>query len=42
METRWVMCAAGERRSAGSSACVMFTVPQSFTSMSQRISAIVS
>ena len=36
------MCAAGSRRSAGSSALVMLTVPQRLTSMSQRISSIVS
>ena len=36
------MCAAGSRRIAGSSALVMLTVPQRFTSMSQRISAIVT
>ena len=36
------MCASGARRNAGSSAWVIETVPHRFTSMSQRISSIVS
>ncbi len=36
------MCAAGWLRSAGSSAWVMLTVPHRLTSISQRISSIVS